>query len=289
MAAKGGKNVDLNGLTDKLGDMKIDSNINDNDYTEEERTAVQAVKDGLIKEGVEGKFIDDRCLTIVTLIAKCRVEKSIKKYKEFVGILTLYDLTVTDITPPPPVPSSSPSGSVGSSYFPELDRFWDRFEVSGRDKSGRCVMWIGGGKTMPDEEQLLIRCSCMYFLSVHSDIFTLRNGCSFVLDTSNTPATPVGNEKKLQKVWQAFPLRPQGFFIVGATYIKRLFINGLLKIAALFSNAKVLKRIQFIEMKDVSTYIDPSEYPSIHGGKPKIGTKQFVSSRHASFSAVKTK
>ena len=60
----------------------------------------------------------------------------------------------------------------------------------------------------------------LYWMSVHSDIETLRRGCTFVIDTSKQSATPVGNERKLQKTWQSLPLRPQHVFIVGASFVK---------------------------------------------------------------------
>ena len=89
-----------------------------------------------------------------------------------------------------------------------------------------------------------VRAGILYWMSVHSDMVSLRGGCTFVIDSTNAPDRKVGNERKLQKTWQSLPLRPQNLYIVGASFVKRLFINALIKFASVFSNSKVLARIQ---------------------------------------------
>ena len=61
----------------------------------------------------------------------------------------------------------------------------------------------------------LSQAGTLYYLAVHSDLASLREGITFVVDTTKSPAKPVGNERKLQKTWQSYPLRPQNLFIVG--------------------------------------------------------------------------
>lgn len=56
----------------------------------------------------------------------------------------------------------------------------------------------------------------LYWMAVHSDITTLRNGITFVIDIGNKPDKTIGNERKLQATWQSMALRPQHIFIVGA-------------------------------------------------------------------------
>ena len=82
----------------------------------------------------------------------------------------------------------------------------------------------------------------------------------------------VGNERKLQKTWQSLPLRPQNLFIVGASYLKRLFINALIKFASVFSNSKVLSRIRFVEMDQVKEAISDENMPMALGGKDRMQT-----------------
>ena len=110
------------------------------------------------------------------------------------------------------------------------------FCVVGRSKTGLSVMWVQGGTTLPSMEADLVSVSMNYYMAVHSDLKTLRNGVVFVIDTSNNPDKKVGNESKMQKFFSALPIRPQHFFIVGASWVKRLFINSLLLIARAFTS-----------------------------------------------------
>ena len=73
------------------------------------------------------------------------------------------------------------------------------------------------------------------------------------IDTSTAPDERVGNERKLQETWQAYPVRPQHFFIIGASPTKRLFINALLKVVATFSSSKVIQRLRFVEVRPQPT------------------------------------
>ena len=110
-------------------------------------------------------------------------------------------------------------------------------------------MWVNGGLTREEDESRLIRTSCLMFLSCHADLHTLRNGITMCIDTSTAPDERVGNERKLQETWQAYPVRPQHFFIIGASPTKRLFINALLKVVATFSSSKVIQRLRFVEVR----------------------------------------
>ena len=77
---------------------------------------------------------------------------------------------------------------------------------------------------------------------------------------------PVGNESKMQKVYQSIPLRPQRIFILGAGFVKRLVINTLLSIASLFTSEKVVDRIRFAEMEEVKEEVDDENLPVYVGG-----------------------
>ena len=77
-----------------------------------------------------------------------------------------------------------------------------QYEVCGKDNGGRSVMWINGGKTEVKDEAYCVRAGMLYWMAVHSDMESLRGGCTFVIDTTNAPNRKVGNERKLQKTWQ---------------------------------------------------------------------------------------
>ena len=142
-------------------------------------------------------------------------------------------------------------------------------------------MWIGSSEpTQVAEEKTVVHCGILYWMAVHSDLETLLEGCTFVIDTSKQESYgKVGNERKLQKTWQALPLRPQNLFIVGASFLKRLFINALIKFASVFSNSKVLARIQFVEMPEVRKVVPDESMPHELGGKVRTSVEEYVMSR----------
>ena len=69
-------------------------------------------------------------------------------------------------------------------------------------------MWIGASKPSPiSEEQIVVHSGILYWMAVHADIHTMREGCTFVIDTSKQKGIPkVGNEKKLQNNLKELPL-----------------------------------------------------------------------------------
>merc|ERR1719231_2144584 len=136
----------------------------------------------------------------MTLTSKLRVEKAVTKYTAFLQELEQYDL--------------NPEKAALDNLPASADKMWARFCVVGRSKTGLSVMWVQGGTTLPSMEADLVSVSMNYYMAVHSDLKTLRNGVVFVIDTSNNPDKKVGNESKMQKFFSALPIRPQHFFIV---------------------------------------------------------------------------
>ena len=91
---------------------------------------------------------------------------------------------------------------------------------------------------------------CRYFVAVHSGFKEMREGITFIIDSTDDNMTQrVGNEQKLQKTYvpqalpavllcnnlnsyQAFPLRPQALFIAGAGFVKRTSVSRLARASA---------------------------------------------------------
>ena len=145
--------------------------------------------------------------------------------------------------------------------------------VCGKDSLNRQIFWIVGGQVQAHEEVAAVRAGWFFFLSVHADDVSLRRGVTFVIDVSRGGGQQkVGNEKKLQRTWQSYPLRPQRILIMGATYIKRLLINGLLKFASLFSKNKVLERVRFATVDEVVKECGERNVPSYISGEG-VGVK----------------
>jgi hypothetical protein len=250
-------------------------------FTKEEMEIFSKVSKQLLKSkqnggsGLSSNQVLAREVAMITLISKCRVDTAVKKYEHFIDTLKEYNL------------------SIASLYEDEnilrekLKTKWNKnYEVCGVDNGGRSVMWISAAEPNKiSEEQTVVHAGIMYWMAVHSDIVTLRDGCTFVIDTTKQKDIPrVGNERKLQKTWQSLPLRPQNLFIVGASFVKRLFINALIKFASVFSNSKVLARLRFVEMESVREKIPSDNMPMrLGGGKHGLTVDQWVLSRLSNY------
>lgn len=245
-------------------------------FTAEERAAFAAVEAALLGtdngrgNGLAPGDVRPREVAVITMVSKGRVEKSVEKYKQFVTTLGEYGLTVSSLY------------EDRATLHAKLAHKWKvSYQVCGADSGGRSIMWIGSSEpTQVAEEQTVVHCGILYWMAVHSDLRTLREGCTFVIDTSKQDSIgKVGNERKLQKTWQALPLRPQNLFIVGASFLKRLFINALIKFASVFSNSKVLARIQFVEMPEVRKVVSEENMPHELGGEQRSSVEEYVMAR----------
>ena len=260
-------------LTTSLGNLSLEPPTALN-FTPEELQCFQQVAAKLLLPrkdgggGYDATQIKPREVAIVSMLSKCRVDKTIGKYIQFMDVLEEYNLTLDSLYEDPATLRSK--GIV--------DKFNTNYQVCGKDNGGRSIMWIGASKPSPiSEEQIVVHSGILYWMAVHADIHTMREGCTFVIDTSKQKGIPkVGNEKKLQKTWQALPLRPQNLFIVGAGFFKRIFINALIAFASIFSNSKVLARIRFVEMPEVRTEVPDASMPEELGGDKRESVEEWV-------------
>ena len=223
-------------------------------YTAEEIGCFRAVKSALLADGVPARRISDTMLVITTMCSKMRAEKAVTKFKECSIVMDDYALD----------PEGGGYDEICKRDWADLEPFWSRYASCGVDRGGSAVLWIrGGGKTLPEEERALVRTGFLAWAAVHSDLHTLRRGTTMVIDTTAASAEKVGNERKLQKVWQSYPLRPQNIFIVGAGLIKRVAITALIKFASLFTSNKVLSRIRFTaDMEPVKAAVAVEQMPT---------------------------
>lgn len=256
-------------LAELLSEMTLDKGPV---FTDAEIAAFKEVKGGLIAADVPATEINAEALITVTCLCKLIVDKSIEKYKGLLTTINEYDLTMAQVMDPATMKDAD--SFLSKSYAP-----------CGTDNEGRGIMWISGAQTQVSEERGCVRAGVLYWMAVHADIHTLREGITFVIDTANQSDKKVGNERKLQKTWQSMPLRPQSLFIVGAGVVKRIFLTALIKFASVFSNSKVLERIRFVEMDAVRKEVPAEQMPHHLGGKKHEDTVQMV---HRRLSAIKT-
>ena len=252
-------------VADTLASLKVADGSHDADdvFTPAEREAFACVKAQLLADGVPPSELSEREIGLITMIEKLRVSRAVAKYKEFMAELAKYNLSIATLHSDPTEP---------------LDRFWSNYRVCGRDKGGRSIMFICGNGIRVEDEDLSVRAGILWYLAVHSDVASLRDGITFIIDSSAN-AKPIGNESKLQKTWSALPLRPKHFYIVGASALKRLFVNALLKLAALFTSVKVIKRIRFCDVEEVLTAVQRDQLPACFGGQDHGSEREWVMAR----------
>eukprot|EP00037_Helgoeca_nana_P021003 m.209957 g.209957 ORF g.209957 m.209957 type:complete len:278 (+) comp25478_c4_seq1:231-1064(+) len=248
-------------------------------FTDVERGVFAEVQTALLAEasGVPAEAVRPREIAVVTMLSKCRVDKAVANYVKFVETLGEHGLKISELY--------QEEATLHSDMGP---RFNDNYQVCGVDSGGRAIMWIAASKpTQVSEERIAVHAGVLAWLAVHSDIFTLREGCTFVIDTSQqNHVKKIGNEKKMQRTWQALPLRPQNLFIVGASWGKRIFINAMIKFASAFSSNKVLKRLRFVEMPAVREEVPEKDMPHVHGGEPRCTMANWVAVRIAAFDGL---
>jgi len=213
-----------------------------------EKNVVKEVIGALEEDGVSDDMIGLREVVITTMISKQRVDVAVKKYKAMLGIFREFGFSLKDLYDE-------------RKFAGEVSNHFANYLVCGKDIDGLRIMWIDGGVIPVEEEKNSVMAGMLYWMAVHSDITTLRNGITFVIDIGNKPDKTIGNERKLQATWQSMALRPQHIFIVGAGFFKRIVINGLIKFASLFTKSKIVRRIQFVEMETVHEVVPVDSRP----------------------------
>ena len=135
------------------------------------------------------------------------------------------------------------STSMDNNHYLLHERFLNQYALCGQDHAGRSIMWIRAPKWTAWGSHGNRGSTCRNYVPYRnprrSDIIA-GHGITFIIDTSNKSAKQrrPTNDKKLQKTWQAMPLRPQTILIAGASYPLRIIINTLITITSIFSKKK---------------------------------------------------
>lgn len=226
-------------------------------YSKEEIDAIRQVRQELIDvHKIDPSRIGLKTLALTTIVCKLKVDEASKKYVTYLiavekcGVTNLRDDEVLNL-------SKS-----------DLEKFLESYAICGRDEEGRSIMWVKSAKeAYPEElEEQVVKAGIMYHTAIHADNVSLQNGVTFVIDTSNKPALPAKNDKKLSKTWQSMPLRPQAILIAGASRAMRVVINSLIRVASLFTKQKVLDRIKFVSTDEAFESVPKESAPAYLGG-----------------------
>lgn len=232
------------------------------DYTKEETEAIQSVYDKLVTtHEVDPKRIGLRALALTTIVSKLRVDEAAEKYiKLSKAVETCNVLSL----------SSSDDQIEEMMNDEKIVAEFAAYAPCGTDSEKRQIMWIKGRGEFgppPEREAASTEAGILYWLAVHADSTSLREGITLVIDTSGkTSMTKHGNEGKLQKRDQSYPSRPQSIMIAGASLPKRTVINGLIKVASLFTKQKILQRIKFASVQQAYESVPEASAPRYLGG-----------------------
>lgn len=137
------------------------------EYSEDEIRAVKSARRALLAWGVPESHLDERTLITIVFACKLRADDAIAKYRAY-----LADLLEANGVDPPDVWRD----------IAGLDDQWHRVLPAGRDLEGRQVTWVRAAAMTAEEEGRVVRACCRYFVAVHADLDTLRNGVSLVID-----------------------------------------------------------------------------------------------------------
>mmetsp|Transcript_13662 Transcript_13662/g.20796 ORF Transcript_13662/g.20796 Transcript_13662/m.20796 type:complete len:281 (+) Transcript_13662:52-894(+) len=229
-------------------------------YSDEELEAMRKVKRRLEEE--DGlTHINLRFLAYTVIACKNRVDDSVSKYRKFLKAISVCgDGSLTNVETDDDMWKD-----------PNVESFLrDFYEPCGVDNEGRQILWINGGDKpiTEDMEITSVRAGILFTAAIHSDSKSLREGITFVIDTSKQGnKKKIGNESKMQKLNQSYPLRPQSIYIAGSSYATRIVINGLIKVASLFTKQKILQRLKFVTMEEAVSLVPRESAPKYVGGK----------------------
>ena len=255
-------------------------------YTDEELDAMKQVKELLTSHNE--KQVDDKTMidyervgwkyiAMTTIISKNRPEEAFDKIQKFLLALKQVELTAADAI------SDEELSGDDETLFQKLQEYFIPYHTCGVDEYGRDSMWICGNDRVYitlEEQQKNVKAGILYHMAIHSNPNTLRHGlANFVIDITDKPtnassAAAAAAESKLQKINQSFPLRPQAILIVGATGIKRILVNALIKVASIFTKIKILQRIKFTSIEEAIELFPNNAQPLQYGGKGLDGISQ---------------
>eukprot|EP00578_Thalassiosira_sp_NH16_P006921 CAMPEP_0181117968 /NCGR_PEP_ID=MMETSP1071-20121207/22821_1 /TAXON_ID=35127 /ORGANISM="Thalassiosira sp., Strain NH16" /LENGTH=323 /DNA_ID=CAMNT_0023202423 /DNA_START=98 /DNA_END=1069 /DNA_ORIENTATION=+ len=226
-------------------------------YSDEELSAMRQVRGKLTEEhGIEPSRVGSVFLAVATINCKLRVDETAKK---IVKMLELMEQL------------GCPDGIDDELWKPDAKSELHSYPSVGTDYRGCRITWINSesGKGVAKEEERNHCHACiMQYLSVHADARTLRNGITFIIDTTGSnKAKKIGNEKIIQAFYQSIPQRPQIILIAGASVLMRTVINASIKVASLFIKQKILERIHFVTVEDAISRIPTKSAPVYVGGE----------------------
>jgi len=208
------------------------------------------------EHGLDPDTINIRFLAYTCVVCKNRVEESTKKYIKFLEATKPCGLTHVE--------------TEDEMWADEetVEFFKRAYQPTGPGQNGGRVMWISAADTQPSD-LAYVRSGILYAMAIHADPVTIRQGVTFCVDVTKSKVIneDQAQSKRLQTVNQSYPTRPQVIMIAGASTPVRIVINGLIKVASVFTKQKILDRITFVSIQEAVEMLPPGSAPVDAGGE----------------------
>lgn len=151
-----------------------------NSFTAEEIACFRETKKLLVGRGYDPSKLDNRTIVLTAINSKLRADTASGKYDKLsvamgeFGIETLGEVW----------------RDIGHNCEHLLDsniaRLMDLYAPCGIDKQNRSIMWIRAARPVKvSDESDSVKAGLVYWTAIHSDFNSLRNGITFVLDTTS--------------------------------------------------------------------------------------------------------
>mmetsp|Transcript_2892 Transcript_2892/g.3053 ORF Transcript_2892/g.3053 Transcript_2892/m.3053 type:complete len:274 (-) Transcript_2892:35-856(-) len=240
----------------------MSNSMSEDGYTANEKVAIKAVREKLLSECFPVEKISIQELALVTMICKLKLDVSVQKYKAWVNALEAFGIETFDEV-------WSEVHSDGTGDWLSVAESFSACHACGLDFNGRNVSWIKLRATPNDQEKIrqAVKASIIFHRAVHSDFNSLRNGIVLVFDTRYKEVTRSGQDTKMRKVNQSIPSRPQAIYIVETNAWKRALINAIIYAASFFISEKMIRRMKFVDMSDLTNVLSQESLPIYAGGK----------------------
>eukprot|EP00565_Helicotheca_tamesis_P008600 CAMPEP_0185731396 /NCGR_PEP_ID=MMETSP1171-20130828/12794_1 /TAXON_ID=374046 /ORGANISM="Helicotheca tamensis, Strain CCMP826" /LENGTH=287 /DNA_ID=CAMNT_0028400655 /DNA_START=7 /DNA_END=870 /DNA_ORIENTATION=- len=221
-------------------------------YTEEELAAIRETHKLLVEEhNVDPSRIGLKFLALVTIVSKLRSKRAADKYKQFLDNAESCGL----------------AGLTEDYYKKEALRDLKDYQVAGKTLEGRCVNWVKGKGYVPiEDEKMHAEAGLMYFMAVHADPVSLREGIVFVTIPPKSKPAKIGNEKKIKSLYMSYPMRPQKIMVGSESVTTKILVKGMITVGSLFSSNKMLKRLSFMSEDEIVASFPKETLPKIYGG-----------------------
>ena len=228
---------------------------------------LQAVSNDLGPEWAEPRV----ARTILANSKEC-VEDARRSYRKWVRMLSSYGFSdIAEVLGP--TATTMPDGAwTDAPDWAEL-----RADVAshgflhpaGTDHHGRQVLWEHGVMRCPKgREKAFWRAVTLFWLAVHTDPKTLRDGVVVVHTVGADDGRLLARNRALIASACAFPLRPQKILVAGLGPAGVALARRFIKVVFLVTRAKMLERIVFVPWKELWEHMPHASIPTLRGIAP---------------------